>query len=72
MPAITKAVPAATQAVKGSPKINTPIRMVDIGPIMPVWEAIAAPMRSIAIITAHTGSAVHNVALSTDSQITSG
>ncbi|MNF11579.1 hypothetical protein D3C80_2128200 [compost metagenome] len=31
-----------------------------------------APMRSIAIITISTGTAVHSVALSTDSQITSG
>ena len=31
-----------------------------------------APMRSIAIITSSTGMAVHSVALSSDSQITSG
>ena len=72
MPAITSTVPAAIHAVNGSPRITTPIRMVDIGPTMPVCAAIAAPMRSMAIITISTGTAVHRVALSTDSQITSG
>ena len=39
MPAITSAVPAATHSVKGSPKIHTPMRMVDNGPtiLMGVW-----------------------------------
>ena len=48
------------------------MRMVDSGPTMPVWAAMPAPMRSMAIITMSTGAAVHSVALSTDSQITSG
>ena len=52
--------------------MTTPIRMVDSGPIMPVCAATPAPMRSIAIITISTGAKVHSVALSTDSQITSG
>ncbi len=39
---------------------------------MPVCAASVAPMRSIAIITISTGAKVHSVALSTDSQITSG
>ena len=72
MPAITSTVPAPTQAVKGSPKISTPIKMVDIGPTMPACAAMLAPMRSIAIITISTGATVHSVALSNDSQITSG
>ncbi|EER58950.1 hypothetical protein AcdelDRAFT_3474 [Acidovorax delafieldii 2AN] len=46
--------------------------MVDSGPTMPVCAAMPAPMRSIAIITMSTGTAVHRVALSTDSQTTSG
>ncbi|MCY1383655.1 hypothetical protein D9M69_718040 [compost metagenome] len=46
--------------------------MVDIGPIMPVCAARPAPMRSIAIITITTGAKVHSVALSSESQITSG
>ena len=32
-----RTVPAATQAVNGSPRINAPIRMVDSGPTMPTW-----------------------------------
>ena len=39
IPAITSTVPAATQTVKGSPRITTLIRMVDIGPTMPTCEA---------------------------------
>ena len=50
----------------------TDIRMVDMGPIMPVWAARPGPMRSIAIMTRITGKAVQAVALSRDSQITSG
>jgi len=46
--------------------------MVDIGPTMPVCAASPEPMRSIAIITMSTGAKVHSVALSTESQITSG
>ncbi len=46
--------------------------MVDMGPIMPVCAARPAPMRSIAIITISTGAKVHRVALSSDSQMTSG
>ena len=36
IPVITSTVPAATHAVKGSPRIHTPMRMVDKGPTMPV------------------------------------
>ena len=61
MPAITSTVPAAIHTVKGSPRITTLIRMVDIGPTIPVWAAIEAPMRSTAIITASTGKAVQRV-----------
>ena len=49
-----------------------PMAMVDSGPIMPTCEASEGPRRSTAIITSSTGTAVHSVALSTDSQITSG
>ena len=55
MPTTTSAVPAATHTVNGSPKIHTPMRMVDSGPTMPVWAAMPAPMRSMAIITISTG-----------------
>ena len=72
IPAITSTVPPATQGVNGSPRITTPIRMVDIGPTMPICAAAPAPMRSIAIITISTGAAVHSSALSTDSHTTSG
>jgi hypothetical protein len=41
MPAITSTVPSPTQAVKGSPKISTPIKVVDTGPTMPVCAAMA-------------------------------
>ena len=72
MPVSTSTVPAAIHAVNGSPRITTPIRIVDSGPIMPVCAAIVAPMRSIAIITISTGANVHATAFSTDSQITCG
>ena len=72
MPVSTSTVPAAISAVNGSPRITTPIRIVDSGPTMPVCAATAAPMRSIAIITISTGANVHSVAFSTESQTTSG
>jgi hypothetical protein len=72
MPDITSTVPSAVTAVKGSPRMTTPIRIVDSGPTMPTCAARAAPMRSIAIITIRTGATVHSVAFSTDSQTTSG
>ncbi len=46
--------------------------MVESGPIMPACAAAPAPMRSIAIITSSTGTAVQNTALSTDRPSTSG
>ena len=46
--------------------------MVLNGPIMPVCEAMAAPMRSMAIITISTGAKVHSVAFSSDSHSTGG
>ena len=52
--------------------MTTPIKMVDMGPTMPACDAMLAPMRSIAIMTISTGATVHSVALSKDSQITSG
>ena len=57
-------------ALKGSPRIHTPISKVDMGPIMPVCEVNAGPMRSIAIMTSNTGSTVQAVALSSDSHST--
>ncbi len=39
---------------------------------MPACEAIAAPMRSMAIITISTGAKVQAVAFSTDSHSTGG
>ena len=58
------------QALKGSPKIHTPMIRVDMGPIMPIWEVKAGPMRSMAIMTIKTGKAVQATALSKDSQST--
>ena len=46
--------------------------IVGTGPTMPVCAASAEPMRSMAIITSSTGTAVQAVALSSDSQITCG
>jgi hypothetical protein len=69
---MTSTVPAAIHAVNGSSSMTTPMRMVDRGPIMPVCAATAGPMRSMAIMTIRTGTAVHTVALSTESQMTSG
>ena len=50
------------QALKGSPKIHTPMIRVDMGPIMPIWEVKAGPMRSMAIMTIKTGKAVQATA----------
>ena len=72
LPANTSAVPAATHTVNGSPRIHTPMRMVDKGPTMPVCAVVPAPTRSMAIITMSTGAAVHSVAFRMDSQTTSG
>ena len=69
-PLKTRAVPAMTHALKGSPKIHTPISKVDMGPIMPVCAVRPGPMRSMAIMTSSTGKAVHATALSSDSQST--
>ena len=72
MPVTTSTVPATIQPVKGSPSSQTPIRMVDMGPTMPICAVRPAPMRSMAIITSSTGTAVQAVALSSESQITWG
>ena len=69
---MTRAVPAASHRVKGSPRIQIPMRMVDSGPTMPACAAMPAPMRSMAIMTMSTGAAVQRMAFSTDSHNTSG
>ncbi len=70
--AITSTVPTASQGVKGSPSSAMPMTMVDSGPIMPTCAAMLAPTRSTPNITSSTGTAVHSVALSSDSHSTGG
>jgi len=44
--------------------------MVKIGPVMPICDVAAGPMRSIAIMTASTGTAVHSTAFKSDKHTT--
>jgi len=69
-PPNTSKVPAPIHALSGSSNIHTPMTIVDMGPIMPVCEVNPGPMRSIAIITNHTGVTVQATALSRDNHKT--
>ncbi|MNO06868.1 hypothetical protein D3C81_2288360 [compost metagenome] len=46
--------------------------MVDTGPSIPTWAASDEPIRLTASMIASTGSTVHTVALTSDSQYTGG
>ena len=68
MPAITSAVPVASAAVKGSPRMIMAKMMVETGLMVPIIDTACAPTRLSAAVSMKDGSTVDVTAITAASK----